>query len=302
MPVRQLFPTWRDEQSKNVYPFADQAVPVTQDNLELPLGLVIDALVHPKGHSGDFSLGAIVIEGETLRFEILSANALAAIAEWSADLPSTDTVPIDDLDGDPAGVLIVDPEVVRQTILQWGPGEHFLVNQSGKFVPSTWAYVGTVPIEDELDGVPINNLDDVYVVARRGIRFECVRSTSGEALSFCQYFASSGLNANNEFCRYYGELPLPTIGPIPKVRVHAIGDPLAARRNCDSTFQTPRFIQSIVFQHGDQTIESTPGQDGGVFLTTVPAVDRRSLRISNQPGEIAIGFYADSSDLAQKEA
>jgi len=258
--MRRINQSWRDEHATHLYPFADVATPITGLGLELPSGATVDALIHPANSLGGYYLESVEIDRDSVLFNIFDGtNTPSAIGVWSASLPDTDVIPLTDLDGLRAGVLVVSADVVRNLIDAWGDGLHSFAVGTSLFVPSTWEYaVVTIDTEEEITGIPLYSQEDLYLVAEHGVRFEC----------------QIGEDDN-------------------RLIVHVIGDPLSKRIDCDTTYVTPRFVRELVFQHGQQTVKCSPSERGDSNIVVVghDGVDS-ALRIRNSPDSIRLGFMA----------
>lgn len=255
--MTQIFQSWRDENAVRNYPFCDAGPPTALSGEVMPIGLILDANIHPANVDGDYRLAsAVVRDARSLVFTISGANApRAASGEWNAYLPDPSVVALTDTLGRPAGVLVVNPAIAEQLLNTWAGAEIQFSAESSGFVVSAWNYTNATGDLPRRDGVAVGLADDLYLVGEDGVRLTCDHS-----------------------------------GVMPVVRVHAIGDPLARLRDCDEE-PVPRFIREVVFQQGSQTITCSPNDLGEVFLVVASNYEvSSSLRLFSRPGEIQIGF------------
>lgn len=245
---------WRDEQSQQTYPFQDHSFPVTPDGRELPPGVILDALIHAPGSTGGYVLASLEMRNDRTRFEIFDGGQGATV---SGEKTNTDTQPdavqLRDAEGRNAGVLVVDPVAIERLRYDWGEGVYVFETSSSGFVPSTWDYTESVDPPIVQFGVSVPSQGDIYLVGDRGVWLE------------------------------YQE-----IDGRPTILIHAIGDPLGKRASCEDVFETPRFIQEVVFQAGSKTHRCTP-ENGVVNIMAVSAEDS-AFRIHQDSSQIRIGF------------
>jgi hypothetical protein len=255
--MSQVFQSWRDENAVRNYPFGDAGPPSALTGETLPIGLLLDANIHPANVDGDYQLASVTVrDSRSVVFTISGANVpRAATGEWNAYLPDPSVVALTDTLGRPAGVLVVDPSVAEQLLNIWADRTVQFSAESAGFVVSTWNYTSAIGDLPRRDGVPVGLADDLYLVGEDGVRLTCDHS-----------------------------------GSTPVVRVHAVGDPLARLRDC-SEEPVPRFIREVVFQQGSQTITCSPNELGEVFLVVASNFEvASSLRLFSRPSEIQIGF------------
>jgi hypothetical protein len=255
--MSQVFQSWRDENAVRNYPFSDAGPPTALSGETLPVGLVLDANIHPANVDGDYRLASVTVrDSRSMVFTVSGAAApRAASGEWSSYLLDPSVIALTDTLGRPAGVLVVDPAIAEQLLNTWANRTVQFAAESSGFVVSTWNYTSATGELPRRDGVPVGLADDLYLVGEDGVRLTCDHS-----------------------------------GETPVVRAHAIGDPLARLRDCNDE-PVPRFIREVVFQQGTQTITCSPNALGEVFLVVASNFEvSSSLRLFSRPGEIQIGF------------
>lgn len=257
--MRRINQSWRDEQATHNYPFDDSASPTVGDSRVLPTGAILDALIHPANSQGGYYLESIEISGNSIQFNVFDdTNTPVATGQWDSTLPDLDVVPLSDLEGRRAGLLVVKSDVLFVLVNEWGDGVHGFEVDTARFVPSTWEYAIVADDPQDLNGVPILSQEDLYLVAEDGIRLEC---QEGEDET--------------------------------RIVVHAVGDPLSRRSDCGDVFVVPRFIRQLVFQHGPQTVQCSPGDIGNSLVVVTSRENEESaLRIKSTPGVIKLGFMA----------
>lgn len=258
--MRRLNASWRDEQTVRMFPFEDASSLQTLEGLTLPMGMILDASVHPPNSIGGYYLESVAISANAVTFAIADSDDQAvATGQWSSQLPDASVVPLYDLDLRRAGVLVVSPETIRQMLIDLDSGTHVLDSTSARFVPSTWEYTRTLDQQQGVGDVTVTSQEDLYLVGENGIHLEC-KEVDGQNV----------------------------------VVVHAIGDPLATRAACGETFVTPRFLQQVVFQHGDQTIacEYSAARDVLIVVASYEGQDG-ALRLQNTDEQIRLGFLSN---------
>lgn len=252
----QIFNSWRDENAVRHYPFTDYGPPVAS-GLELSSAVFVDANIHPPGAVGGFHLSRIYVgDNSDVYIEIASQNAsVAATGVWSSALPDLSVVPLYDSANLPSGVLVVDPAEIALLRTRLISAEARFDPVTSAFVVSTWGFTAAAINNELREGQRIAVGDDLYLVGEDGVR-----------------------------------LSVNTSGPLPVVRVHAVGDPLARLREC-SDEPVPRFIREVVFQHGETTLSCSPGDRGEIFIVVASQSGTDSaLRLSSSPGELQVGF------------
>ena len=261
MAIRQLNQSWRDEQARRHYPFSDFGPPTTLDSRELPLGVILDANLHPLDSPGEFYLAQIEIAQDgAVRFFIGDGlSTFAASGEFSPDNPDASAIQLLDLADEPAGVLVVDPASVQRLSQDWPPATYSFSDSTAQFVISTWNYTFGSPTANIAEGVSISLAEDLYLVGAEGVRLTCDLSRDE-----------------------------------PLIRVNAIGDPLARLRDC-SEDPVPRFIREVVFQKDDQTIRCEPNENGEIYILVASKTDVQSaLRLYASVSELKIGFASSN--------
>lgn len=265
--MKTLYTPWRSEQAKRHFPLDDYGPPITVAGRRLPEGLILDANIHPANSPGEFYLAAMeVLAGGGILFDIGDGiNTAAASGTWAADQADPSAVQLFDSEQRPAGVLVIDPTRAAAIATSWAGDKHVFVGTTSRFVVSVWDYT-YVPAVEIVDNAARHTIsDDLHLVGDAGVRLSC-----------------------------------DTSGPLPLVRVHAIGDPLARLGKCDNT-PVPRFIREVVFQQGEKTIACEPGELGEIYMLVASktGVDS-SLRLYSKPGDLQIGFAGHPNAASSK--
>lgn len=242
MAERIQFPQWRAEHEPTRYPFASEAT-LTNGEQFLPAGTLLDACLYPIGGGADLYLSAVVVDHD--RVTVFFGDAAdARLCSGSFDLVSPpDTVPLVDAFGRSAGLLVSES------------------SRLGLF--GAWG-LGTFAFEAEQTPLAATVCFPQPAVGVRGIRVPDGTVLTGDVW----FVGEDGVVLRKETV----EVPPERCGPARAytvIRVDVVGDPLFRRRLCTPTdlFETPRYVQSIVFSDGRQVVECGPGPYGDVKVT-----------------------------------
>jgi hypothetical protein len=104
-----------------------------------------------------------------------------------------------------------------------------------------------------VQGVPVEYGGELYMVAENGLRF--------------------------------GRTADPAV-----VVLHAIGEPLFLRDNCDAAFNVPRLVREVVFQKDGQNVVATPDEYGNVTFTVVNTAGDAGLSVQTRTNVINVGY------------
>lgn len=240
--TRQVYPAWRDDVAKSVFPFDDHSSLTSLDGETLPLALILDAAIHPPGLSDTVFLSALRIARTGLTFSIASQTGLEVCSGgWpSAEAIDNTVVPLTTASGAAAGLLVINPTIATQ-LVNSRERELIFPLANTQFVISVIRFVSDQEVNRGLtSGVVIPESGDVYLVGRNGVQLSCddgVEISRGKSQS------------------------------VRNVRVNAVGDPLGRRANCSPTdFETPRFVQQVVFQKDGKTHICSPTGLGEIFV------------------------------------
>ncbi|TXH47683.1 MAG: hypothetical protein E6Q97_26645 [Desulfurellales bacterium] len=206
MSTRVVYPEFRDEHTLARYPFADDASLVADTGRVLTPDVVLDAMLYPAGNGGPLWLSRIEID--RLRITWVIANAAGDACSGTCDIADLDpTVDLLDALGRPAGILLLNPDVVAG-LQVWDAGAHTFSEDSGAFVASCVAVAPAVGVRGiaAQDQQPLSG--DIWIIGEDGVQFSIV----------------------------------PT-----GIRVDIVGDPLFRRRACagNEVFVAPEFLRTI---------------------------------------------------------
>lgn len=205
---RLLFPEFREEQQISRYPFGDNCDLITDGNLVLDPGLLLDASLFPIGDYPQLSLRTITVAYTQITFTIGNDTFpdLLSGTYDPASPPEVVTLYQDDRIG---GMLV--PDLTTLAVLQsWPAGVHTFPSGSAEFVPS----VNLSYPDPGVTGFVLPDGDivsgDIWLVGDAGV----VLSNPEENV----------------------------------IRFDIVGDPLFRRRQCeteDTTFATPSYLKTI---------------------------------------------------------
>lgn len=251
--TRHLYPHWRDENATLFFPF-EREQPRTARGRELERGAILDARLHAPNSPGGYFLGSLRVSVDSVQFSFFDdTGVVVASGVWSPGGRDPSVVELSDGEGHCAGVIVVTPEVIQQIPHSWPLGDHTFLRESAQLVLTTWEFMRPDHFEEVTAGVPIESGGELYLVAEDGLRFEC---TDDPAV----------------------------------VKLHAIGDPLSRRKNCDRSFETPRLIREVVFQKGLSTVIATPDNHGQVWLHTAASEGHPALSVVTRERSLGIGY------------
>lgn len=241
MSKRILHPEWRSVLAPVPYPFADDATLQNSAGDFLPFDVLLDLSLYLHGLAVGAYLSQVLIENDlaTLTFGD-SLTVSRASGSFNLLAPPEEIRLVDRYDR-PAGVIVSEP--LRLAVFQsWSPGLHEFTATQTPLVASCCVPISDVGVGGLLldDGSLLSG--DVWLVGDEGVVLECdTVIVPGD----CQQAASEQK----------------------VVRVHIVGDPLFRRRLCaPGLFQTPRFLEQIVFQSGPKSHVCTPSETGSVKI------------------------------------
>lgn len=256
--MSSIFASWRDSNAQATYPFLDHADPTTTAGRTLPRDVIVDASLHLPGDIFRYWLAAIeFLPNFRVKFTLESDSGGSMSGVFSENMKDFSAVALLNAAGSVHGTLVVNPDGVRALIGKWeGEPQHRFIAGTSELVPHTYSFIEPVLVQAVTrsagtSGVTVPEAGDVYFVAQHGARFTKI--------------------SNTEF------------------QVHAIGDPLANRLECEETFDTPRYIQQVVVQKGEDTIEVNPGDYGEIYLLAGPE-DRVNAAFQMQPRDSTLTF------------
>lgn len=252
---RHIYHEWRDENACRFFPF-DRTDPQTVGGQAVPAGLIVDAAVHPTNSRGALHLSSITVEVGRLLFGIADTTGrIVATGVWTtADVRSSIVELLDEYQRC-AGVLVIHPEQALQVLNGWTRVQHTMVADTATFVLACCDTVIDTDVPDNVQGVPVEYGGELYLVAERGLRF---KRTEDPAV----------------------------------VELHAIGDPLFLRDNCDAAFSVPRLVREVVFQKDGNNVIATPDEYGNVTFVVVNSSGNAGLSVQTRANIINVGYSA----------
>lgn len=140
-----VYTEWRNENERVNYPFADAATLENADGVKIDPTLFLDARLYPIGGDSTLFLRRVVVEEEFARFYLATEEDETEIAYGHLDLlliPSNGEVPVFDLFGRPAGVLVSTTEKLT-AVPGLFAGETVFPAEASHFAPSV-----VVPMPD----------------------------------------------------------------------------------------------------------------------------------------------------------
>ena len=199
---------FRNENAASHYPFADNATLISQSGMVLGADAIVDALLHPVGNTNQLYLDSIQITGATALFVIGDNTASKYVGTVDLSTIQDGSVGIQDGSKRPAGILVVDPLLIK-TLLGWHQGVHTFGPTAAPFVLSCCVPSPLVGVTGLAAADMPTLTGDVWLVGENGV-----------VLSF----------TNQD-----------------SVRVDVIGEPLALRKLCHSNeaFVAPQFLKTI---------------------------------------------------------
>lgn len=208
---RIVVPEWRDEQAQSKYPFTDASTLVSSNNVYIDRDLFLDAVVYVLNGTTPLYLSTITFEAQTITLAIADSGGTTLITGEINPFETNTSIPLYDLNGRSAGVLVSDENRLKR--LQSWPGGTQTFGTTAEFVASV-----VIPFpEKHLSGFI---LPDGSVV-------------SGDVW----FFGENGVVVRQD-----------SDGSI---RFDLVGDPLFKRSLCDISvngtqgFVTPNFLKTI---------------------------------------------------------
>lgn len=166
MPIRVLHEEWRETNIERRYPFADDAT-LTNGDVVIPENAILDAVLHPVGHTGQLFCSTISVSRQTITVQFSDGlRGVQASGQWG---PGTDPsrIRMDDAMGRPAGLLVPGPGLTD--IEGWSDKDHEFTFQQTALAPRCM-----LPMPDDgLGGLRREDDDAVYghiwIVGENGV-------------------------------------------------------------------------------------------------------------------------------------
>ena len=212
MPTQTIIvPEWRDEQTGSKYPFSDNSSLLGTGGIEIEKDLFLDAIVYAIGAEAPLYITSIAAESRLVTVTIQNTAATIAITGSVDPFGGSDSIPLIDSYGRPAGILVCDAERIAR-LTSWPLGTFYFENTAelvaSVVVPLPESYVSGFSLPD---GSIVTG--EVWFVGETGV---VVRKDTDETMRF-----------------------------------DIVGDPLFKRTICQAPgeptnlFVTPNFVQTI---------------------------------------------------------
>jgi hypothetical protein len=268
---RILHPAWRDELEPVPYPFGDWATLSNAAGVFLQEGTFLDATIYLIGAGPRLRLASADVTQQSIKLW-LGDDTNPRLGYGIIDLLGTvDDIALFDTAGRPAGLLIstLDRLAIFQT---WPLGTHVFTYAQTGFAADVCLPLSNSAFRGFLleDGSVVAG--DIWLVGDDGI---VLSATRDEPVSGCD----------------------PTPQVVNRIRVDVVGDPLSRRRLCASAnapFDTPRFLRSITFKRGLESIVCVADAFGDIKLTAGRVGGLSTiLRIRNVDGNLQIAAVGE---------
>jgi hypothetical protein len=261
-----LHPQWRDEWDPTNYPFGDWATLTNQEGAFIQEGTFLDASLYPVDGGPKLRLSKVVVADQTIQI-FIGDPSNDELASGILDLLNpTDDIELTDKYDRAAGILVstVERLLVFQT---WSLGTHeFSFEQTGFL-----SYVSLPTYSDCFKGFLLEDgsvvSGDIWILGEGGVVLSHDTLDRPDA---CPPGEEESLSEH-------------------RIRVDIIGDPLSLQRLCGDDPKTPKFLQTMTFRRGCDSIVSTPDENGEIKITSgrsdgTPTI----LRIRNVDGKLLI--------------
>lgn len=239
---RILHPQWRDYYEPTPYPFGDWAT-LRHDSAAvfIPEGTFLDAAIYPLGSQARTRLARVDIDQQTIVLFVGDDEDTARCSGTVDIANAADEIPLTDRHGRPAGILV--SSASRLAVFQtWPLGSYeFDYSQTG-FAADVCLPVSTNSVQGFLldDGSVLSG--DVWLVGDDGVVLSLVE-----------------LLPDEDSCE--------DATPVTAIRVDVVGDPLFRQRLCADSYTQPRFIKTVTFRRGCDTVVCSADSLGDVKMT-----------------------------------
>jgi hypothetical protein len=236
MGLTNVVVSQREPLGRGHYPFVDTATLLSNEGASVSPAMFADAIVYPPG-GGERQFIS--------RLELTGSQLMAVVSDPQNELCSG-TLQLDGINrklelfdpfGRPAGLLL--------------GGQHYS------------DFAGGLPGEGTYNfNIESTELTPTCVAPQPQVRLDGVLTADGQFLSGELWLVGKG------------GVVLEVLASRNAVRVHAVGDPLFKRRQCEADgtpFIAPiplRKIQMILMNHGNATLDLVPDEFGDILMTT----------------------------------
>jgi len=260
-----VFGDWRDDNDQRKYPFADDST-LVGDDLTIPAGLFIDGRLYPIGGNEDLFLSQVSRLGNVITFTISAdgPGELATVMFDVTDIPASGELALHDVYGRPAGMLLAS-ETALELFSGLNSGEYDFIISQTRFATAVVVPQPEAGVRGFVLPSGETVFGDVWVVGEDGV---VVRKDDDGSL-----------------------------------RVDLIGDPFAARKECEDEDISDEDVEVLLPYCPIETINGIPADENGNYklmvgsneslstlLRIVPIVDQSDDVAKHLGGASALKF------------
>lgn len=226
-----VFGDWRDDNEQRKYPFADDAT-LVGDTLTIPAALFLDGRLYPIGGNEDLFLSQISRSGSIITFTISAAGPgeLATAQYDVTDIPESGELAFYDVYGRPAGMLLA-TETTLEAFSGLNTGEYDFIITQTRFATAVVVPQSEAGVRGFILPSGETVFGDVWIVGEDGV---VVRKDDDGSL-----------------------------------RVDLIGDPFAARKECEDEEISDEDVEVLQPYCPLETINGIPADDLGNYKLLV---------------------------------
>lgn len=264
---RILHPAWRDELQATPYPFGDWATLRNSNDVFIPEGTFLDAALYPIGGGSQLRLSKVVVAQETITLFIGDQIDDELCSGTLNFLEPVDELALVDAYGRAAGILVSTSQrlIIFQTM---PPGTHTFT-----FAQTGFAAHVCIPVSDDYfrgflldDGSIVSG--DIWLIGDDGI-----------------VLSHEEVDAPQDDC----EVALGQDPTEQRIRIDIVGDPLFRQRLCANAAVTPKFLQTLTFKRGCDTVVVRPNAQGDIQMSVGrPEAESTILRLQVVDGTLKL--------------
>ena len=215
-----VYEEWRNQNEQINYPFSDDATLRNDAGAVIDRGLFVDARLYPLGGTQGLYLNRVSALEDVIRFYLAVPDGVE-IAYAELDLlaiPSNGVVPVVDLVGRPAGVLVSSQEQLAAAAGSFARGDTLFTIDDTQFAPSVIVPMPEIGVRGFVTDDGDEVYGPVYLIGEQGI----VLSATGNVI---RVDAIGNPPAKQEDCQTQDPLdPFCAIKTINKIPPDANGD------------------------------------------------------------------------------